>query len=29
MPPTAKRPAISDSVLEAIVLAAYLQEIRR
>jgi len=29
MPATAKRPLLSDSRLEAIVVAAYLQEVRR
>jgi hypothetical protein len=29
MPATSKRPAISDSLLEAVVVAAYLQEVRR
>jgi hypothetical protein len=29
MPATAKRPMLTDSQLEAVVVAAYLQEIRR
>jgi len=29
MQATSKRPALSDSLLEAIVVAAYLQEVRR
>jgi hypothetical protein len=29
MPATANRPAVSDRLLEAIVVAAYLQEVRR
>ena len=29
MPATAKRPVLSDSLLEAVVVAAYLQEVRR
>ena len=29
MSPSAKRPILSDSLLEAVVVAAYLQEVRR
>jgi hypothetical protein len=29
MPATAKRPVVSESLLEEIVLAAYIQEVRR
>ena len=29
MPATANRPAVSDSLLQAIVVAAYLREVRR